>query len=137
MDYNTPMHDYTFELNKDFNFSAAHYIPDERAGKCSNVHGHTYHVNITIAGDELDELGFLVNFGALKSLISNAFDHTLLNDHDHFANRPPTSETMAETIYEMVVGHISKLDNGPVCLQVILRETPTSYVVYRPKKEMR
>lgn len=28
-------HDYMFELNKDFNFSAAHFIPDERA---ENVH---------------------------------------------------------------------------------------------------
>ncbi len=137
MNYNTPMHDYTFELNKDFNFSAAHYIPDERAGKCSNVHGHTYHVNITVAGNELDDLGFLVNFGELKSLISGAFDHTLLNDHKRFRDVPPTSETMAKTIYEMVAEYISGLDNKPVCLQVILRETPTSYVVYRPKKEMR
>lgn len=62
MSYKTPDHDYRFELNKDLNFSAAHFIPDDRAGKCSNVHGHTYFVNITIAGDELDDLGFLVNF---------------------------------------------------------------------------
>ena len=31
------------------------------------THGHTYFVNITIAGDELDHNGFLVNFADLKS----------------------------------------------------------------------
>ena len=32
--YPTVNHPYTFELNKDFNFSAAHFIPSEDAGKC-------------------------------------------------------------------------------------------------------
>lgn len=134
MSYKTPDHDYRFELNKDLNFSAAHFIPDDRAGKCSNVHGHTYFVNITIAGDELDDLGFLVNFSSLKSLISDAFDHTLLNEHERFQERPPTTETMAETIYDMVAEFVDGLDNRPVCLQIYLRETPTSYVIYRPKE---
>nr|WP_237605534.1 MULTISPECIES: 6-carboxytetrahydropterin synthase QueD [Salinicoccus] len=134
MMYQTPAHDYQYELNKDLNFSAAHYVPDERAGKCSRVHGHTYFVNITIAGDELDDLGFLVNFSSLKSLISDAFDHTLLNEHERFKERPPTSETLAETIYDMVETFIAGLDNRPVCLQIYLQETPTSYVIYRPKE---
>ncbi|GAB3066427.1 6-carboxytetrahydropterin synthase QueD [Salinicoccus sesuvii] len=132
--YQTPSHDYQYELNKDLNFSAAHYVPDERAGKCSRVHGHTYFVNITLAGDQLDDLGFLVNFSTLKSLISDAFDHTLLNEHERFETIPPTSETLAETIYNMVETFIAQLDNRPVCLQIYLRETPTSYVVYRPKE---
>ncbi|MFC3420367.1 6-carboxytetrahydropterin synthase QueD [Salinicoccus hispanicus] len=132
--YQTPAHDYQYELNKDLNFSAAHYVPDERAGKCSRVHGHTYFVNITLAGDQLDDLGFLVNFSSLKSLISDAFDHTLLNEHERFKERPPTSETLAETIYDMVETFIAGLDNRPVCLQIYLQETPTSYVIYRPKE---
>ena len=39
--YPTVNHPYTFELNKDFNFSAAHFIPSEDAGKCMRTHGHT------------------------------------------------------------------------------------------------
>lgn len=135
MIYPVPAHDFEFELNKDFNFSAAHQIPDSRAGKCARVHGHTYHVNITMAGDELDDLGFLVNFSALKKLITDAFDHTLLNDHNAFKNIPPTSETLAKVIYNMVDGFIAQEQpNEPKCLQVILKETPTSYIVYRPKE---
>lgn len=68
-------HNYIYELNKDFNFSAAHAICDKRAGKCERVHGHTYFVNLTIAGDVLDDLGFLVNFSTLKQLVHDQFDH--------------------------------------------------------------
>ncbi|MDN6206218.1 MAG: 6-carboxytetrahydropterin synthase QueD, partial [Staphylococcus simulans] len=32
--YPTVAHPYAFELNKDFHFAAAHYIPCEDAGKC-------------------------------------------------------------------------------------------------------
>ncbi|MBH9580271.1 6-carboxytetrahydropterin synthase QueD [Staphylococcus felis] len=126
-------HDYMFELNKDFNFSAAHFIPDERAGKCQRVHGHTYFVNLTIAGDQLDELGFLINFSTLKSMIHDQFDHYLLNDLMAFKGKSPSTEVVAQTIYHIIEAHLSKLPNAPKCLQVFLRETPTSYVVYRPK----
>lgn len=136
MMYPIPSHDYEYELNKDLNFSAAHFIPDERAGKCERVHGHTYHVNITIAGDTLDELGFLVNFSALKSLIMDAFDHRLLNEHEAFKDIPPTSETLAKVIHEMVDEYIKEEQESELrCLQIILKETPTSYVVYRPKEK--
>lgn len=33
----------------------------------------------------------------------------------------------------MVQTHLQNCDNQPECVQVYLRETPTSYVVYRPK----
>ncbi|MGV3243393.1 6-carboxytetrahydropterin synthase QueD [Staphylococcus sp. 11261D007BR] len=128
-------HDYTFELNKDFNFSAAHYIPDERAGKCTRVHGHTYFVNLTIVGDTLDDLGFLVNFSELKQLVHDRFDHYLLNDLTDFKEKVPSTEMVAQTIYEIVNAHLSALSHQPRCLQVFLRETPTSYVVYRPKRK--
>ena len=134
MMYPIPSHDYEYELNKDLNFSAAHFIPDKRAGKCERFHGHTYHVNMTIVGDALDELGFLVNFSALKNLIMEAFDHRLLNEHEAFNDIPPTSETLAKVIYEMVDKYIKEeQENELKCLQIVLRETPTSYVVYRPK----
>ena len=137
--YPQVFHDYTYELNKDMHFAAAHFVPHEEAGRCRDVHGHTYFVNITVAGDELDETGFLVNFQMLKKIVSGQFDHTLLNDHtDVFNNQNPndfpTTEVMARKIYEIIQAHLDTLPNKPTCLQVFVRETPTSYVVYRPKK---
>lgn len=128
-------HDYRFELNKDMHFSAAHFIPHEEAGKCQVMHGHTYHINITIGGDVLDPLGFLIDFKQLKDLVHKKYDHSVLNDHPEFHDRFPTTEQLAEQICLSIQGLLKTKENQPVCLQVIVRETPTSYVVYRPKQE--
>ncbi|PNB35561.1 6-carboxytetrahydropterin synthase QueD, partial [Pseudomonas sp. GW456-E7] len=73
---------------------------------CSRVHGHTYTVNITVAGDELDDSGFLVNFSVLKKLVHGNYDHPILNDHEDFSQDDryslPTTEVVAKTIYDNV-----------------------------------
>lgn len=134
-------HPFAYELNKDFQFAAAHYVPSEHAGKCQRIHGHTYFANITVAGDELDDTGFLVNFAILKELIHKRFDHTLLNEHSLFSDEQPshfpTTEVVARTIYEVIAEYLQTTANKPVCVQVFLRETPTSYCIYRPVKLLR
>jgi 6-pyruvoyltetrahydropterin/6-carboxytetrahydropterin synthase len=135
--YPSVAHPFRYELNKDLQFAAAHFVPAESAGKCSRVHGHTYFVNVTIAGDQLDSSGFLVNFSEIKKLIHDRFDHSLLNEHkayfdDKDSDRFPTSEILARTIHEIIQSYLDKTDNKPQCVQIFLRETPTSYVVYRP-----
>ncbi len=127
-------HNYAFELNKDINFSAAHFIPNEKAGVCSRVHGHTYFANVTIGGNELDETGFLVNFRDIKSIINDTFDHRLMNDLEAFQGTPPSTENVAKLIFEKIEAHLDTLSHGPKVLQVYLRETPTSYVLYRGER---
>ncbi|MBX6353820.1 MAG: 6-carboxytetrahydropterin synthase QueD [Thermoflavifilum sp.] len=131
-------HPYRYELNKDLQFAAAHRIPHAAAGVCERLHGHTYFVNLTIAGDELDETGFLVDFKSLKTLVHDLWDHRTLNDDtQHFSNedpeRFPTTEVVARTIWEHVQRYLDGRPNHPKCVQVIVRETPTSYVIFRPK----
>lgn len=134
--YPNVQHSYRFELNKDFHFSAAHFIPSEDAGKCRNLHGHTYYLNVTIGGNELDSVGFLIDFKQLKDLIHKKYDHTLLNDHPEFKNNFPTTEQLAQQIWRSIQDELETRKNRPVCLQVIVRETPTSYVIYRPEQEV-
>ncbi len=136
--YPQVFHPYTYELNKDMQFAAAHFVPHSGAGKCQMVHGHTYFVNVTVAGDNLNESGFLVNFQDLKKVVHNRYDHTLLNDHkDDFndinSDDFPTTEVVARKIWENLQEYLNTLANNPICVQVLVRETPTSYVVYRPK----
>lgn len=135
--YPTPDHHYEFELNKDMHFAAAHHIPHVDAGSCQNVHGHTYFANITIGGDQLDDSGFLINFQHIKKLIHKRFDHSLINEDDMFTSNSgmefPTTEVMAKVMWEIIQSHLDTLPHQPKCLQVFLRETPTSYVIYRPK----
>ncbi|RLL48405.1 6-carboxytetrahydropterin synthase QueD [Oceanobacillus piezotolerans] len=135
--YPVTEHPYAYELNKDFQFAAAHYIPHGDAGKCQNMHGHTYFTNVTIAGDELNHTGFLVNFKKVKDLIHKRFDHRVMNEDTKFSDLDaeyfPTTEVVARTIYEIIQEYLNTLSNKPTCIQVYLRETPTSYCIYRPK----
>ena len=128
-------HTYRFELNKDMHLSAAHFIPHDDAGNCQYMHGHTYFINITIAGDQLDEMGFLIDFKVIKSLVHKRYDHTVLNDHPEFKQKFPTTEQVAHEIWVTIDNKLKTLSHQPRCLQVLVRETPTSYVVYRPKAE--
>ncbi|QHW34265.1 6-carboxytetrahydropterin synthase QueD [Paenibacillus rhizovicinus] len=137
--YPTVSHSFTYELNKDLHFAAAHFIPSSLAGKCQDLHGHTYVVNVTVCGDALDESGFLVNFASIKELIHKRYDHTSLNEHEEFSGadseRFPTTEVLAAAIYAKVQAYLDGCANQPRCMQIIVRETPTSYVIYRPKMQ--
>ncbi|MDQ0298753.1 6-pyruvoyltetrahydropterin/6-carboxytetrahydropterin synthase [Salibacterium salarium] len=134
-------HEYRYELNKDMQLAAAHFIPASTAGKCANVHGHTYVINVTIAGDHLNETGFLVDFKTIKNIVHDRFDHSLLNEDEAFGDTPqndsdtfPTTEVVARTIWQLIQRELDECVNKPRCLQVLVRETPTSYVVYRAKE---
>jgi len=61
-------------------FDAAHHLKGYE-GKCKNVHGHTYKVEVWVKGDSgrLDDVGILWDFGTLKNII-NQYDHKNLND---------------------------------------------------------
>lgn len=131
--YPVAPHNFKFELNKDMNFAAAHYIDHESAGKCQNVHGHTYFANVTIVGNELMDDGFLVNFQELKKAVHGRYDHTMMNEHEEFKHNQiePSTENVAKAIYQTLKQELLKYDNDPQVLQVIVRETPTSYVTYK------
>ncbi|ARK30804.1 6-carboxytetrahydropterin synthase QueD [Halalkalibacter krulwichiae] len=128
-------HHYRYELNKDMHLAAAHFISDDAAGQCQHTHGHTYFINITVVGDALDELGFLINFKRIKDIVHKRYDHSVLNDHPEYKEVYPTTERVAEQIWTAIQTELKQLPHQPKCLQVVVRETPTSYVVYRPKPE--
>ena len=61
-------------------FDSAHCLKNYK-GKCANVHGHTYKIEVWVCGDsdQLDKAGILWDFGNLKEIL-NHFDHKNLND---------------------------------------------------------
>ena len=61
-------------------FDAAHHLQDYE-GKCANMHGHTYKVEVWVKGnvDDLDKAGIMWDFGKLKTIIKT-FDHKNLDD---------------------------------------------------------
>jgi 6-pyruvoyltetrahydropterin/6-carboxytetrahydropterin synthase len=62
-------------------FDAGHRILGHQ-GKCSSPHGHTYRAEVFVRADELDQLGFAMDFGnlkaPLKAWIDSHWDHAFL-----------------------------------------------------------
>ncbi|MBU0467553.1 MAG: 6-carboxytetrahydropterin synthase QueD [Candidatus Omnitrophica bacterium] len=90
-----------FELKIKGEFSSAHLLR-EYDGKCKNLHGHNWKVEIEVFKEELDAIGMVADFGLLKSKMNEILDivdHQCLNDLDHFKKVNPTSENIAKYIY--------------------------------------
>ena len=85
-------------LSKVFYFDAAHLLPDY-PGKCAQLHGHTYRLEVTIEG-ELDEKGIVLDFALLGKTIKHevllSLDHTNLNELLPY----PTCEQIALFIWQ-------------------------------------
>ncbi len=112
-------------------FSAAHHLRDYE-GKCAQLHGHNYNVEITVQGDKLDDAGMLMDFGKLKQIcdqVLDRYDHVYLNELPEFAQANATSENLAATIFERIAKLLSDFDVR--LFEVKLYETEDSATIYR------
>jgi 6-pyruvoyltetrahydropterin/6-carboxytetrahydropterin synthase len=79
---NLKYHGKRVAITNEITFDAAHHL-EMYAGKCRNIHGHTYRLAVTISG-YVNEIGIAIDFGELKKmfeiLIMEQFDHQYLND---------------------------------------------------------
>lgn len=69
-------------VTRSFTFEAAHRLP-WHPGRCRNLHGHSYRLEVTVEGP-VDENGVVLDFDDLKAVVQrevvDRYDHTLLND---------------------------------------------------------
>jgi 6-pyruvoyl tetrahydropterin synthase/QueD family protein len=70
---------YTVKKSIDIDF--AHHV-DGHLGPCINIHGHTWKFELEVEAEELDEHGFVIDFGDLKrevlQPVHQMLDHGLL-----------------------------------------------------------
>ena len=117
----------TVDLSKTFRFEAAHrlvHVPDGH--KCGRLHGHTWHVTITVRGPVDPDAGWYRDFADIEEAVRpslNIIDHSYLNEIPGLEN--PTSEVVAAWLWARLC---SKL---PGLFEVEVRETPTSVCRYR------
>ena len=50
-----------FEVSVEYTFAAGHALRGYK-GKCENVHGHNYKVQLVVGGEQLDSTGLLMDF---------------------------------------------------------------------------
>jgi 6-pyruvoyltetrahydropterin/6-carboxytetrahydropterin synthase len=121
-----------FEVSVEQTFAAGHALRNYH-GKCENVHGHNYRVQITMAGPNLDHTGLLVDFVEVKNLMNGVvdyLDHQFINDLPPFDTINPSAENIAKYFYDRVAAGLSP---GDVRIsEVRIWETDNCAAVYRP-----
>jgi 6-pyruvoyltetrahydropterin/6-carboxytetrahydropterin synthase len=89
-----------YEVTVVEHFCAAHFLRGY-GGKCENMHGHNYRVELTIAGSQLDSVGMLYDFAYLRNELEaflEKWDHKVLNEIKPFIHKNPTAENLAREI---------------------------------------
>ena len=86
-------------------FSAGHALRHYE-GKCENLHGHNFAVELTVEGDSLTpDTELLSDFKILKQFLKDVLetlDHRILNDVPPFDRINPSSENLARHIWQQM-----------------------------------
>jgi 6-pyruvoyltetrahydropterin/6-carboxytetrahydropterin synthase len=91
-----------YELKVVTQFSAAHQLRNF-GGKCEELHGHNWKIEVIVRGEKLNSAGLLIDFRELKECtnkILEELDHSFLNELPSFRNQNPSSENIAAYIFE-------------------------------------
>jgi 6-pyruvoyltetrahydropterin/6-carboxytetrahydropterin synthase len=121
-----------FEVTVEEKFAAGHALRNYH-GKCENVHGHNYRVQVTLEGEALDETGLLVDFVELKKVLNRIIermDHQFLNEIAPFDALNPSAENMARYIFDELAAGLDGKAPARVAT-VRLWETDTCSATYR------
>jgi len=110
-------------------FSAAHRLRGYK-GKCESLHGHNWKVEVSIVAGSLDQMGLLIDFKKAKAILKRVLgvlDHAFINEIPYFKKYNPTSEIVAEYIFN----NYKKKIKPPLVLEsVSVWETPGSCATY-------
>ncbi len=101
-----------YELMIESRFAAAHQLRGYK-GRCENLHGHNWKVQVAVTADRLNDIGLAMDFGDLKMItneVVSTLDHGMLNDIFPFTEINPSSENIAKWIYESLKKRIDTED---------------------------
>jgi 6-pyruvoyltetrahydropterin/6-carboxytetrahydropterin synthase len=122
-----------FEVTVDDSFAAGHYLRNYK-GKCENPHGHNYKVRITLAGNELDKAGILLDFKDLREVMRHVIerlDHQMINEVAPFTELNPSAENLAKYFYDESNSRLQQKTSGRVRIKhVTIFETDTTTATY-------
>jgi 6-pyruvoyltetrahydropterin/6-carboxytetrahydropterin synthase len=118
------------EIFKVFKFDAAHRLPHVGEGhKCSELHGHSFRIEIHVEGSVDPHSGWVMDFADIDEIFQpllDQLDHKYLNDIEELDN--PTSENIARWIWK-------RLDlKLPQLIKIVVQENPESGCVYRGER---
>src|SRR5207245_9344976 len=103
-----------FRVSVEETFSSGHALRGYK-GKCENVHGHNYRVQVSIEGPQLDGIGLLVDFThvkhALRGIIAE-IDHQFLNELEPLKTVKPSTDYMAKYLPHQITARLKDMPAG-------------------------
>ncbi|MBI5141532.1 MAG: 6-carboxytetrahydropterin synthase QueD [Nitrospirae bacterium] len=119
-----------YELMIETRFAAAHQLRNYK-GKCENLHGHNWKVQVAVSAERLNEIGLAMDFGDIKAITNDVIgtlDHAMLNEIFPFTEINPSSENIARWIYESLK---KKIDTDEIeVASVTVWESDTAAATY-------
>ena len=134
-------------LKTSASFDSAHFLAGYN-GKCRNIHGHRWRIEVTVRSEELiadgEKRGMIIDFGDLKAevkALTDSFDHALIYEKGSLKDTTiaalndesfklieisfrPTAECFAKHFYELLGA------KGLNVCSVTVYETPENCAVY-------
>jgi 6-pyruvoyltetrahydropterin/6-carboxytetrahydropterin synthase len=114
------------KITQAFSFEAAHRLPHvPLTHRCYRMHGHSYRVELRLAGTVDPRTGFVVDFFDVEEAFAPLLaqlDHQCLNDIAGLSN--PTAENIAMWIWERITPSL------PLMAAVVVYETANCWVEY-------
>ena len=122
-----------FEVTVEDTFAAGHYLRNYK-GKCENPHGHNYKIRVTLAAEELDKAGLLLDFKDLREVMKQVIerlDHQMINEIEPFTVINPSAENLAKYFYHESYVGLQRATNQRVRVKsVTVFETDTTTATY-------
>lgn len=112
-------------------FSSAHKLA-AIGGKCEELHGHNFKVEISLGASELNHEGILIDFRLVKKWLKDILDemdHQHLNELPFFAGKNPSSENIAYYLYNEMRAKVK--ESMVKVLRVTVWESENAAVTYK------
>ncbi len=107
-------------IGREFVFDAAHYTVSAGGSPCEELHGHTYRLEVTVAG-KVRENGMVMDFSDLKTVVEGIIKHL---DHTNLNNilDNPTTENLVLWIYQKLKQALNKHGRDDLSISIKLWE---------------
>ena len=119
-----------YQITVTSHFAGAHRLRHLH-GRCENLHGHNWKVEVSVVSKRLNKEGVAIDFKILKKKVEevlNQLDHTYLNELPYFSKREPSSENIARYIFDRMN---EKLRGHPATLRKVSAwESETACATY-------
>ncbi len=120
-----------YELMIETSFASAHQLRGYK-GKCENLHGHNWRVQVYVSAQHLNSIDLAIDFHDLKRLaaeVVNQLDHKELNKIFPFTEINPSSENIAKWIFDSLKKRLIEYKNVSLSA-VTVWESDTASVTY-------